>query len=160
MQVTAEQALTIDCPDERCARPASQMCVTFTGTYVSGRRGVQQGYGSVDPGQIGREAKRPHNARLQAYYRANQPEPQKVLTWRGRPTIETGHQWTSADDRYMINLQFSDWDKSVPGWKRYPELRCWSRDFRDGRFVWVSMGHFPTLDEAKAACQADNEARS
>lgn len=141
---TREQALTVDCPE--CDKPAGEMCVINGAPYVKGRRGPQRGYGSTDPEQIGREAKRPHNARANEYYWTHLSERTKPVEWRGK--IRRGQQTVSKCGWYHIWIN--------EPWRNYGKSSC-EAVARDGVLrTWMPLGEFDTLEEAKAACEAHN----
>ena len=141
---TIEQALTVDCPE--CGRRAGEMCVVLTAPHVPGVSGPYRGSGTNDKAQIGRVANRPHNQRLNAHYRKHLPPAEHVLTWRGR---------RSGDDRYQIDI--GELYTFVGQRKRLYEAHVRVYGLKQ---VWFTIGtEFKTLDEAKAACQADNVSR-
>lgn len=138
---TREQALTVDCPE--CGKPAGEMCVTKTQTYVAGT-GYARGHG--DKSQIGREAKHPHNGRVNEYHWTHLPERTEPVEWRGK--IRRGQQTASKCGRYQIWIN--------EPWRNYGKSSC-EAVARDGELrTWVPLGEFDTLEEAKAACEAHN----
>lgn len=58
--------------------------------------------------------------------------------------------WKDGKDPLSEDLRY----KIYEGWTPENGIRAYARD--DHR-NWILIGEFPTLDEAKAACQADSE---